>query len=726
MGTADSAERQTSELEWAVLAGFNRWLVMASSTDRVKRTRVRYAGAVPVASATSPLRRGQNGSMAWVPIHAGQDHLQQFSRRPAIDALTELIWNGLDAEADVVDVDIDVQSMLDGSREMTYVTRVTVTDNGHGMAPEKAQEAFASLGDSWKRNLNGRTVNGKRALHGSQGRGRFFAYSLGHRARWTSVTATDDGFVRIDVAGDQSRIDGFTVGEGKPDAGPTGTTVVVDVEQGRSLAALTRDDVTQQVAARLAAHLLGNRDITVRINGRKVDPAPLVEGEPTERPLTEVPVEDLAGREVPVLLLVDWTDEMRSAPGVVLCTADGASLVEVEKSAPPGTVRSTGYLRWSGWSEAGADLLLARFQHPGVIDAAVEVLAKHVAARTGAMTATIVTTLKEEGAYPYPDEIADPVQDTERQLFDLVAVTARAPLRQSTRQQRKMTVRLLQLALQERPESLDVILGEALSLSAEERDELAELLQFSSLGAIVGAAAEVSRRLDLLATLRHFLYSPDVAPEMREVDQLHPLVRDNVWLFGEAWRLSASETGLTNVLRAAVGDDVALEAELIREGKTVRLPDGKRGRVDLLLQRTLIGPEDEQNRLVVELKRPSVKLGHGELTQVKNYAHALSEHPGAGPSRWTFWLVGADTKDEIGGELKQSDREWGHVIRADKYDVRVITWGRLLDQAERRFTFYREQLTYKATQEEAVERMRRRHEELLPAEPPTAPKGDAA
>ncbi len=47
-----------------------------------------------------------------------------------------------------------------------------------------------------------------------------------------------------------------------------------------------------------------------------------------------------------------------------------------------------------------------------------------------------------------------------------------------------------------------------------------------------------------------------------------------------------------------------------------------------------------------------------------------------------------------------------------------MTWGRLLDQAERRFTFYREQLAYSASQEEAVKRVRRRHEELLPPERP--------
>jgi hypothetical protein len=42
-------------------------------------------------------------SMPWLPIHAGQDHLQQYARRRPIDALVELIWNGLDAEADLVE-----------------------------------------------------------------------------------------------------------------------------------------------------------------------------------------------------------------------------------------------------------------------------------------------------------------------------------------------------------------------------------------------------------------------------------------------------------------------------------------------------------------------------------------------------------------------------------------------------------------------------------------------
>jgi hypothetical protein len=222
--------------------------------------------------------------MGWVPIQAGQDHLQQYTRRSPIDALAELVWNGLDAEADLVDVDIQVESVDDGARELRYVSHIVVTDNGHGITPERASETFRSLGDSWKRSLNGRTVNGKRPLHGSQGRGRFLAYSLGQRAHWSSVAAGKEGHQRVEIEGDRARINGFTISPPQPTGDPTGTTVAISVEQGRPLMALLRDDTAERLTARLAAHLLGNPDITVRVNGEPLDPGSLIEGDPATGP----------------------------------------------------------------------------------------------------------------------------------------------------------------------------------------------------------------------------------------------------------------------------------------------------------------------------------------------------------------------------------------------------------------------------------------------------------
>jgi Histidine kinase-, DNA gyrase B-, and HSP90-like ATPase len=656
--------------------------------------------------------------MAWMPIMAGRDHLAQYAKQGAVDALAELIWNGLDAEADEVDVEIESASLVAADRAMYFVTGIKVSDNGHGMTPDVARVAFRSLGDSWKRTLNGRTVNGRRALHGRLGRGRFYAYALGSRARWHSVSRVggSDTFVSVEIDGDAKKIDGFSLGDSVPTSGPPGTTVTIVVEQGRNLAVLLRDDLHLRLAARLAPHLLANRDITVRINGRAIAAEPLIEGEPTDISLESIPDADLGDREVPVLTIVDWADEMKQAPGIVLCNEAGQSLIEIEKSAPPGTVRSTGYLRWSGFSESANELLLARMTHTTIIDEATKTLELHVRERVGTLTTTIVDRLKEDGAYPYPEQVTDPIQLTEQEMFDLVAVTARTTFSSGNQQQRAMSARLLKLALEERPEDLDEILAQTLSLSETTRVEIADMLRHSSLGKIVGAASEVTRRLDLIATLRHLIYSPDVSAELREVDQLHPLIKDHAWLFGEDWRLSRSEASLTNVLRAVVDDEVLLEADLAALGGQVLQPDGRRGRVDLLLERTILSPSDRQ-RLVVELKRPSVSLGNKELGQVRSYASALSNHSGVGPGKWTFWLVGAACGSDIKSQVEQRDRAWGHIEAHQEYDIWVTTWGRLLDEADRRLAFYREQLKYDISQEQAVHRVRARHAELLPAAP---------
>ena len=129
------------------------------------------------------------------------------------------------------------------------------------------------------------------------------------------------------------------------------------------LTALLREDLPVRLAARLAAHLLANRDLIIRVDGLRVDPAPLIEGEPIDIIMDDVPTEELGDCEVPVLTIVDWSSEMKEAPGIVLCNEAGVSLIEVENSAPPSTVKSTAYLKWSGFAKSGADLLLAQMRH---------------------------------------------------------------------------------------------------------------------------------------------------------------------------------------------------------------------------------------------------------------------------------------------------------------------------------------------------------------------------
>lgn len=659
---------------------------------------------------------GQNGQMGWEQIRTGRDALGEYLKVSPLDAVAELVWNALDAEADEISIDITYDGM--GTDDVRYVEQVAVMDNGHGMDHERARSAFLSLGDSWKKSLNGRTLNKKRALHGKKGKGRFFAYGIGGLVRWSSVSATPNGNVVVEVIGEAQRMEGFSITEPVSTDAPTGTRVTVEVDQDRPPHALERDDFAHNLAARLAGHLLANEDITILVNGGALNPAALIDGEPIDIPLDHLDSSVVAGYDSPVLTIVDWVDDMRAAPSIVLCNEDGMALVELDKPVPNAAAKTTGYLKWSGFTGSDVGLALAHMQFADVIAAATKVYEEHVRERLREITKTIVSRLKAEGGYPYDTrEITDPIRRTERDMFDLVAVTARGALNSGSRQQRAMSARLLKLALEERSEELDRILAGSLDLSEDERHQLADMLRYSSLGNIVGAGAEVMRRVDLISTLRATIYGEETRKRMREVDQLHPLVRDNAWLFGEDWRLSRSEAGLTTVLRDVLPEDAALEVDMPRAVGEVRRTDGRTGRLDLVLQRT-VGSPAHPHRLVVELKRPSLRVGDRELSQVKGYARALSRHAAMGASKWTFWLVGAELTDDLADEIKQTDRSPGHVVRMENYDIWVTHWGQLLDDAMRRIEFYRDQLKYDITQDEATTRVRQRHSELLPPSEP--------
>jgi hypothetical protein len=108
-------------------------------------------------------------------VEVKTDFLEKITRAKPVQALAELIWNSLDADARKVEVFFD-------ENELGVLSRIIVRDIGTGIEFEKAPELFSSLGGSWKRSRN--ITTGGRFLHGQDGRGRFKAFALGRVAEW--------------------------------------------------------------------------------------------------------------------------------------------------------------------------------------------------------------------------------------------------------------------------------------------------------------------------------------------------------------------------------------------------------------------------------------------------------------------------------------------------------------------------------------------------------------
>jgi hypothetical protein len=78
-----------------------------------------------------------------VKLDMQDDFAGKLGASRPVQAITELIWNGLDAEASLVKVTAEVDQLK--------LNSVTIRDNGHGMSRADAVKLFRNLGGSWKK-----------------------------------------------------------------------------------------------------------------------------------------------------------------------------------------------------------------------------------------------------------------------------------------------------------------------------------------------------------------------------------------------------------------------------------------------------------------------------------------------------------------------------------------------------------------------------------------------
>jgi hypothetical protein len=150
-----------------------------------------------------------------------------------------------------------------------------------------------------------------------------------------------------------------------------------------------------------------------------------------------------------------------------------------------------------------------------------------------------------------------------------------------------------------------VSLDEVLKLPRRKQKELAQLLDEADLSGIISAATLVADRLKFLEALRFILFDFEARQKLKERSQLHKILEQNTWIFGEEFHLWASDKELTTVLKTHRDK---IDPELVIDDP-VKIVHKTRGVVDLMLSRAQRRHRhNDIEHLVVELKAPKVKL----------------------------------------------------------------------------------------------------------------------
>lgn len=636
-------------------------------------------------------------------IEVQPDFLERQSKANPVQAVAELIWNGLDADATHVDVRLDYGEL--------GMTKIVVRDNGHGIPYEDAPQLFKRLGGSWKKS-GGQTKTKKRMLHGYEGRGRFKVFALGRVADWRVTYRTVAGDLRVyDITMLEDNIREVRITDEEPvDTGDTGVEISVS-ELHREYRSLDPDNAVQELAEIFALYLKDYRDVSILYEGKQVDPAAAIATTRSSR-LTDI--DDDGTVYSAELEIIEWRNV--TTRGLYLCTEQGFPLSKVTTRFHIGEFHFSAYLKspFITRLHGEAQLELAEMNPVlnGCIEEAQQTIKAYFRERAAARARTVVEEWKAENVYPYEGEAKSPLEDAERKVFDILAVTASdyMPDFESAPPKKKaFDLRMLRTAIEKSPEDLQIIMNEVLGLPKRKQEELAGLLREASLSSIISAAKIVADRLKFLAGLEQILFDADMKARLKERSQLHKIIEDNTWLFGEEYNLSVSDKGLTAVLdkhRKLLGDDVVID-------KPVKHISQERGIVDLMLSRVLRRHRaNELEHLVVELKRPKVKIADEEVTQVEKYAISVANDERfrtVDGVRWTFWAI-SDDVDQY-ATYRMGDR--GVISSKNNITVGIKTWGQVIEENKARLQFFQEKLEHQVDDEIALKHLQERHRKFL-------------
>lgn len=639
------------------------------------------------------------------------DHIDSLTRANGKTAISELIWNALDADASEINIQYE-KSRLGG------INQLIIKDNGHGLNYQKAQEVFSKLGGSEKK--SNRTSPNGRHYHGKEGKGRYKSLALGDLVEFTSIYINGESHKEFTITIDRNHLsysdfsDLKTLPKGNHN---TGFQVKIDnVNQENATQAI---DISsrKELEQKFASYWINYPNFTILINGQKLEFSSLIKHSEEK----DILVKDGEFDYRFTIKVIEWSFDINKR--TYLCNTKGIPFQEtnlgIRSTLPISIFIQSNYIE-----KLHRENLLSLDNFDEILNSVLKdsrkIARDYVRRRLHQYSGKFISELKEKGLYPYKEKADTLVEESKRQVFDIVALQVNEYLPDFETQDdksKKLTLSLIKESLENDTSSLQRILTEVIELPEDKRNDLFEILDETSLSNIIDAMTEIKNRLNLLNGIEQLIYDTDLNKKVKERKHLHKIIVNETWIFGDKYTYGADDVTLKNVLKAYLKDSVGredfqevIDSESNEELNTI--PDV------CLWQQFSMGSAGKEN-LIIELKKPNKDAGFIEKSQIESYATKVSNDPRfpKDKTKWKFLLVTKDIKPEIEPLLNQKNRRYGHVSEGDNFDVYVLPWGHILSEARTRHEFIRDKLNLNLKDnEQGLDYLKNKYKEYLPEE----------
>lgn len=561
----------------------------------------------------------------------------------------EYIWNAFDAQASQVTVTLT-------KNELGGLEQIIFSDNGIGIPYNELDKKFKPILESEKasrpdwRNLDG-------FIKGNNGVGRLTFYHIADTATWDTVYSDKKNNQTYSLSINGETLHEYSSTPPKKTTKDSGTVVTLSNVHGVATSDLTeiRTFLTKEFSWYIETR--GRDAISLTFEDKPILSTALVQKERTEK--INLDDNNFSAR------IITWNERLNKEPSkFYFVNQDGILTNKVTtKFNNKGDQFYHSVVISSSFFSAPKSRKTSTEQHSLFNDPSTREIERELIKRVTDLladerrefvskrTEIILKNFEKKSAFPDYDpnnEIATFKHDLLKRFVGGLYQVEPKIFNSLSDIQTKTLVRLLDLVQSgHNRDELFKILEEVVSLSSDQQKMLAELFEVTTLSAITKTATLIKDRFKAIEHLDALLFNKEL--NAKEVPHLQNFIEEHFWIFGESYTLvAAAEDSFEKCLRNYRVE--IYDEELTLEECKLESPD-RRKEPDIFIVRSDYMNPQKHKCVLVELKRPSVKLGDKEFDQITTYMNTILSDPrfNGDDTEWEFHLVG--------NEFKKNDRK---------------------------------------------------------------------
>lgn len=270
----------------------------------------------------------------------------------------------------------------------------------------------------------------------------------------------------------------------------------------------------------------------------------------------------------------------------------------------------------------------------------------------------------------------------------------------------------------------EFLYGEILKLSDESRNNFKELLIKTDLDDVVEFSSSVADHNTFLNRLHQLCYG-DISVWLKERSQLHKIVKEQLWLFGEEYTSSTklwSDTSLEHNLEELHKKYFSYQPSTQDENLIEECKKEDRDITDLFFYNKKHTGYGRSEVMIVELKAPSCAIADKEILQIERYRNDIISSAAYPKEKVTYKIILISSKLTSSAKIKvESATSWSNpedpflysVYNQHGYDIKlyIMQWSELIEINRKKLSYMSETLNVKA--EDAGEMFLKEYPKLL-------------